>query len=182
MQKTMKGRYPIVVFAVLALIYGLACSFSAALNTTSSTPTAAPEPTATRPQSVFINAVSAPVATPEVNDPPPAAQSYSSPNIYYPPGSMYYAQPYTCAPNYNWAYSYIVQMGDTLSNIAARAGTSWQVIAQANCIPDPNRIFVGQVLRVPYAIAYLPHPYNPPPYHYRPGRSFRVRPMHLRHG
>lgn len=45
--------------------------------------------------------------------------------------------------------SYRVVSGDTLSGIAAKYGTSWQVLQQINGLPDPNRIYPGQVLKVP---------------------------------
>lgn len=45
--------------------------------------------------------------------------------------------------------SYVVQPGDTLSAIAARYGTTVEALAQANGLPDPNRISVGQVLVIP---------------------------------
>ncbi|MEM8858750.1 MAG: LysM peptidoglycan-binding domain-containing protein [Chloroflexota bacterium] len=45
---------------------------------------------------------------------------------------------------------YIVQRGDTLAAIARQFdGVSWQDIAQANDIVNPNIIYVGQVLRIP---------------------------------
>lgn len=44
---------------------------------------------------------------------------------------------------------YTVKSGDTLSAIASRFGTTVKAIADANNIPDPNLIFVGQVLRIP---------------------------------
>lgn len=55
---------------------------------------------------------------------------------------------------------YVVQPGDTLQNIAARYGTTWQAIAQLNNIPNPNLIYVGQVLLIP--VGYVP-PTPPPP-------------------
>jgi LysM repeat protein len=45
--------------------------------------------------------------------------------------------------------TYLVQPGDTLSQIAERFGTSAKAIAQANGIENPNLIFVDQVLYVP---------------------------------
>src|SRR6266567_720070 len=48
--------------------------------------------------------------------------------------------------------NYTVQQGDTLSGIAQQAygdGNQWQVIANANHIPDPNLIQAGQVLFIP---------------------------------
>jgi LysM repeat protein len=41
-----------------------------------------------------------------------------------------------------------VQPGETLSSIARRYGTTWQVIAQANGIVNPNQIYAGQQLRI----------------------------------
>ena len=44
--------------------------------------------------------------------------------------------------------TYTVQSSDTLSNIAAKFGTSYQALASLNGISNPNLIYVGQVLRV----------------------------------
>ena len=46
------------------------------------------------------------------------------------------------------AGSYTVQSGDTLSGIAARYGTSYEVLAQLNGISNPNEIYVGQTIRL----------------------------------
>lgn len=43
---------------------------------------------------------------------------------------------------------YIVQKGDTLSAIARKYGTTYQVIAKLNGIASPYKIFVGQKIRV----------------------------------
>lgn len=45
--------------------------------------------------------------------------------------------------------SYTVVSGDTLSGIASRFGTTYQYLAQINGIADPNKIYTGQVLKVP---------------------------------
>ena len=45
--------------------------------------------------------------------------------------------------------SYTVKKGDTLSAIAARYGTTAQALAAYNGIADPNRISVGQVIKIP---------------------------------
>jgi LysM repeat protein len=45
--------------------------------------------------------------------------------------------------------SYTVQRGDTLSAIGAQHGVSWQSIAQANNLSNPNLIFPGQTLSIP---------------------------------
>ncbi|MCC6805612.1 MAG: LysM peptidoglycan-binding domain-containing protein, partial [Anaerolineae bacterium] len=81
--------------------------------------------------------------------------------------SGYYG--WACAPRYDWAYSYVVHYGDTLANIAWRAGSTWQELAAGNCIPYPDYIYAGQYLRVPNPVSYYP-PYPPhyPPYPYPP--------------
>ena len=48
----------------------------------------------------------------------------------------------------NGAVYYTVRSGDTLSGIAAKYGTTYQKIAQMNGIANPNKIYVGQKLRV----------------------------------
>ena len=45
--------------------------------------------------------------------------------------------------------TYTVKAGDTLSGIAAKYGTTYQVLAAYNGISDPNRISVGQVIKIP---------------------------------
>lgn len=45
--------------------------------------------------------------------------------------------------------TYIVKAGDTLSGIAMALGTTYQTLATLNGITDPNRIFVGQVIKIP---------------------------------
>lgn len=44
--------------------------------------------------------------------------------------------------------SYTVKSGDTLSGIASRFGVSYEQLAQSNGIANPNRIYVGQVIRL----------------------------------
>lgn len=44
---------------------------------------------------------------------------------------------------------YTVQGGDTLSKIAARFGTTYQKLASYNGIANPNKINVGQKIRIP---------------------------------
>ena len=53
---------------------------------------------------------------------------------------------------------YVVQRGDTLSNIAVRLGVSQTALAQANGIGNPNFIYVGQRLIVPGGSAPAPAP------------------------
>lgn len=55
--------------------------------------------------------------------------------------------------------SYLVQPGDTLSQIAQRAGISLGDLATANCLTNSNRILVGQTVYLPTSIpAPLPSP------------------------
>lgn len=63
-----------------------------------------------------------------------------------------------CVPRTDWLFRYTVYPGDTLSGIAQRAGVSTTVLAQGNCIADVNRIFAGQVLRVPRDVPPPPPP------------------------
>ena len=46
--------------------------------------------------------------------------------------------------------NYVVKSGDTLSQIAARYGTTVSIIAEINNIPNVNLIYPGQVFRIPY--------------------------------
>ncbi len=59
-----------------------------------------------------------------------------------------------CTPNTAWQI-YFVRQGDTLANIASRSGTTVAALVQANCLTNPDVIFVGQALRVPRQPAIL---------------------------
>lgn len=48
---------------------------------------------------------------------------------------------------------YTVKKGDTLSQIAAKYGTTYQAIAAYNGIKNPNVIRVGQKIRIPASTA-----------------------------
>ena len=56
--------------------------------------------------------------------------------------------PPACSVRQDWL-NYVVQPGDTLARIAARANTSAAALAQANCLANMNLITTGQVLKVP---------------------------------
>lgn len=43
---------------------------------------------------------------------------------------------------------YVVQKGDTLSKIAKKYGTTYQQLAKLNNISNPNKIYVGQKIKV----------------------------------
>ena len=53
-----------------------------------------------------------------------------------------------CTPRNDWPV-YTVEAGDTLYSIADRSDTTDDVLQAANCLADPNKINVGQSLRVP---------------------------------
>ena len=44
--------------------------------------------------------------------------------------------------------TYTVKKGDTLSAIARKYGVTYQFLAKINNIPDPNKIYVGQVIKL----------------------------------
>lgn len=50
--------------------------------------------------------------------------------------------------NNSTSTTYTVKSGDTLSSIASKFGTTYQELAQLNRIADPNKIYVGQVLKI----------------------------------
>jgi putative chitinase len=47
--------------------------------------------------------------------------------------------------------THTVKRGETLSSIARRYGTTWQAIANANNLSNPNNIYAGQKLKIPKA-------------------------------
>lgn len=51
-------------------------------------------------------------------------------------------------PSASLSGTYTVKSGDNLSSIANRFNTSWQNLATINKISNPNRIYVGQVLKL----------------------------------
>ncbi|MCL4860076.1 MAG: LysM peptidoglycan-binding domain-containing protein [Caldilineaceae bacterium] len=60
------------------------------------------------------------------------------------------AAPSTTAPTLPaGGQDYVVQVGDTISLIAARYGLDWRQLAAANQLSNPDRIEVGQVIRLP---------------------------------
>lgn len=54
-----------------------------------------------------------------------------------------------CEPRKDWKLTYTVQADDALAKIAEKYGTYTGVLAEGNCIVDPNVITIGQILRVP---------------------------------
>jgi hypothetical protein len=60
-----------------------------------------------------------------------------------PPGT-----PTVCAVPPGW-FPYVVQAGDTLTDIAARSSSTVQELVVRNCLASADAIFVGQTLFVP---------------------------------
>jgi LysM repeat protein len=67
---------------------------------------------------------------------------------------------------------HIVRQGETLQNIAARYGTTWQILAAVNNIVNANRIFAGQRLVIAYS---MPGP-GPQPQPQPGGNVYIVQP------
>lgn len=61
-----------------------------------------------------------------------------------------------------FAATYVVQPGDTLWGISRRFNTTVDALVRANNIPNPNLIYVGQVLQVPDGTGPTPVPPQPP--------------------
>ena len=83
---------------------------------------------------------------------PDSAQPASSPVPTIVPLPTQGPQPTSpvpsCTPRNDWP-AYTVEAGDTLYSIADRSDTTDDVLQAANCLSDPNKINVGQSLRVP---------------------------------
>lgn len=58
-------------------------------------------------------------------------------------------------PSYGYSGSYVVQYGDTLRKIGDRFGfTVWELLSANPQIWNPNLIYVGQVINLPYRPVY----------------------------
>jgi putative chitinase len=73
------------------------------------------------------------------------ANGIANPNLIYA-GQVLVIPPYTPTQ----IATYYVQPGDTLASIAARFGTTVSAIVSYNHIPNPNLIYAGQLLYIPY--------------------------------
>lgn len=58
------------------------------------------------------------------------------------------ATPLVCTPRTDWL-AYTVVAGDTLSDLAARTGTTVTALIDGNCLENPDTLIIGQVMRVP---------------------------------
>jgi LysM repeat protein len=83
--------------------------------------------------------------------------AYAVRNDYYriaQSGTNYVYATGNCVVRQDWI-PYTVQLGDTLSSIAARVGLQPGELFQANCLVPPGNLNIGQQIRVPY----LPGPF-----------------------
>jgi LysM repeat protein len=141
----MPFRSILILFALLMAT--LACSFS------SREPA---QPTATQIASVASPTFIVPPTSTSavINTPAPSATPVRTSGGNTP-----------CFVRTDWQI-YIVQAGDTVSNIAARVGSNATALALANCLTNANSIVVGQALRVPVlpppTATRTPVPNNPP--------------------
>ncbi|WP_341209045.1 LysM peptidoglycan-binding domain-containing protein [uncultured Sphingomonas sp.] len=53
--------------------------------------------------------------------------------------------------------AHVVAEGDTLTGIAAKHGTTWQTLARINGLSDPDRLTIGQPIRLPASDAPATH-------------------------
>jgi LysM repeat protein len=65
-----------------------------------------------------------------------------------PPSTIRQASPSECVVRDDWDEAR-VQPGETLSSIASRFGLSAADLQKANCLNNPNRLQIGQILHVP---------------------------------
>lgn len=55
--------------------------------------------------------------------------------------------------------NYVVKKGDTLSEIASKYNTTYQKLASYNNISDPNKIYTGQIIKIPGSSSINPTTY-----------------------
>ncbi|HSJ53665.1 MAG TPA: LysM peptidoglycan-binding domain-containing protein [Anaerolineae bacterium] len=98
--------------------------------------TAVPQPTQAQAGATGTPGAAQPAAT----DVPAATQ----PAATQPAGT----QPTSAPPASGETVVHTVQPGESLSSIARRYGTTWEAIAQANGLVNPDQIYAGQQLKI----------------------------------
>lgn len=83
-----------------------------------------------------------------------ALNRLSNPNVIF--AGMKLSVPCTGNPPAGVCAYYVVRRGDYLKSIAARYATTWQAIARANHLSNPNRIYPGTRLAIPCGPAPAP--------------------------
>jgi LysM repeat protein len=64
----------------------------------------------------------------------------------------------TVSPTLGPTFEYVVKQGDSLTIIATRFGTTWQLLAQINGLSSTSILYPGQLLLVPGSITPTPTP------------------------
>jgi LysM repeat protein len=85
-------------------------------------------------------------------------EALTTTNIITNPNNLVPGQVLTLPPTggaQTFPTTYIVDTGDTLRTIATQFGTTWQILATYNNLPNPNYIQAGTVLNIPPA-GYVP--------------------------
>lgn len=59
-------------------------------------------------------------------------------------------------PYFTGNYYYTVEEGDTLSSIASKSGTNLKMLLAANDLVEPNALFVGQKILIPFSEFIVP--------------------------
>lgn len=103
---------------------------------------AGPSPASSLPVTALPSRTPKPAASPGAASPAPA-------RTLVPTEAKPSATPAATAGASAAPTTYKVKRGDTLSAIALKFGTTWQVLAEINHISDPGRLRVGQVLELP---------------------------------
>ena len=125
-----RSRALLILFLLGGLLTTLAC------NLTTIKPT--PIPTSTQPGQIVTSvpptlfASITPLGFGGFGNSPTQPSAYTTP----------------CAPPSGWV-QYTVQDGDALANLASATGASVQDIVNANCLPDANTLYTGQVIYLP---------------------------------
>lgn len=97
----------------------------------------------------------------------PSDNPYAEPVILPPVSTMqsspgYVSEPYVAPAPSSGSQIYTVKKGDTLSAIASMYGTSWKKLAEYNSLSNPNRLVVGQEIRIPAEYGAPVEPVNRP--------------------
>lgn len=131
----LKGRRMRRVRAFL-LALGVFAAGPLACNLVREQPTATPEPPT-------LTQAGPPTLDPDII---PSVTPFGAPTAAPLPTT-----PTVCAVPADW-FVYIVQPGDTLTDIAARTGSTVQELIARNCLADGDAIYVGQGLYVPIQV------------------------------
>jgi lysozyme len=157
------GIFVLVAVVILAGLTG--CERSAQQRASEDTPVVESTPASTGVTPASVEAtpvagetvVSAVTSTPGVAATPTLVPIGGTPATEQPAATVVPASPTevpsssqapTAVPEQGAMY-HTVQQGETLSSIAQRYGTTWQALASANGIVNPNQIYVGQRLKIP---------------------------------